>query len=132
MPIPSSVIPSKPRVSRKRPATVTTPAPPALALVAAVYSEVDLTITLTFDRAIDYTGFDGTQISVFDPVDNNQQYLGTGGVSFMAADTIEVQLVSTGAYAGDFIHLDVTAATGIIATDGGAWAGVMDLVLPFP
>ncbi|MBC7784993.1 MAG: hypothetical protein H7144_14235 [Burkholderiales bacterium] len=101
-------------------------------LVAAVYSEVDLTITLTFDRAVDYTAFDGTQISVFDPVDNNQQYLGTGGVAFMSAETIEVQLTSAGAYAGDFIHLDATAATGIVASDGGAWAGVVDLVLPFP
>ncbi|MBC7785463.1 MAG: hypothetical protein H7144_16645 [Burkholderiales bacterium] len=124
--------PKKPRRGKSI-GNAATHAPPApLTLVAAVYSEVDLTITLTFDRAIDYTAFNGTQVQVFDPVDNNQQYLGTGGVIFMAADTIEVQLVSTGAYAGDYIHLDATAATGIVARDGGAWAGVVDLVLPFP
>ncbi|MBC7785571.1 MAG: hypothetical protein H7144_17190 [Burkholderiales bacterium] len=121
-----------PFIPKKRKTQTPSVPVPLPVLVAAVYSEVDLTITLTFDRAIDYTAFDGTQVQVFDPVDNNQQYLGTGGVIFMAADTIEVQLVSTGAYAGDFIHLDATAATGIVANDGGAWAGVLDLVLPFP
>ena len=118
---------------RKRTATPDSPISNAPVLIAAVYSEVDLFIQLTFDRAIDFSDFDGTQISVFDPVDNNQWFRATGNVSSVSADSLEAELVSMGAYSGETIHLDATALSGIVALyGGGAWNGVMGLVLPFP
>jgi hypothetical protein len=47
--------------------------------------------------------------------------------------TVEIGLVLIGLWAGADVRLTATAPTGIVAEgDGGAWAGAVNLLLPFP
>jgi hypothetical protein len=122
----------KPRVHRKR-RLVMTPAPAALMLVAASFDTVGVTALLTFDRAVDASGFVADQVTVIDGVTNASKYGGVGAATVISPTTIRVALdwIDDGPLGA--VTLTATGLTGIVAVDdGGTWAGVTDLVLPFP
>ena len=133
MPMPSNILTAKPPVHRKRRRAVPTPPPPtALTLVAAAY-DTGVSVTLTFDRAIDAAGLVGDQINVVDVPGGNALYAGTGGVTVLSPETIQVSLVPAGEVTSGGLVLNASADTGIVADDdGGTWAGAAQLALPFP
>ncbi|HEY8668094.1 MAG TPA: hypothetical protein VIL86_15710, partial [Tepidisphaeraceae bacterium] len=120
----------KPR-SRRGGASTPPPAPPGVALVlttAEYHSGMD--VTLTFDRAIDISAFDPTQLTMVDHFPG-KTYSGDS-ISLMDVNVARIFLVETGPYAGLAYQLTASADTGIVAVDdGGTWAGVTDLNLPF-
>ena len=110
----------------------TTPPPPALAVVSASYDDSGPSVRIEFDRAIDMSYFDPTQLTVTDGVHNDSQYVGTDGFD-LDVQVVTIYLERTGDAGGDTITLNATAETGIFAADDGvAWAGVTGMVLPFP
>src|SRR5262249_49694777 len=105
----------------------------ALVLVEVIYSHVDFLLELAFDRAIDISRFDGSQFTITDGVHNHQQYSGETPPDVLDPTRISITLDAVGAYAPTDLKLSATAMTGIKAVDdGGTWAGVTDLNLPFP
>src|SRR5687768_9711165 len=124
MPLPPAIVPSKPRVRRKRrvPAP-STPPPAALVLVAATYSDSPPTIRLTFGRAIDIAGLDGGQITL-DDGNFGVRYVATGPAALFDAQTVDIELAELEPFEGTGVLLTATGATGIVAVDdGGTWAG---------
>ena len=116
---------------RRAPFPLPSAPPLALTLVAASYDDGDA-VELTFDRAVDISAFDGSAITVDDPVDYDLIYHGTGGVSLLNPAKVRIVLVAFGNGEGGSITLTATVASGIVAVDdGGAWAGVSALALPF-
>jgi len=112
----------------------TAPAPPAaLVLVEASYGvDEDIRLRLTFDRPIDSAGINGTQITV-GIAEYGYLYNATGTVYVIDPATIDIILVQIGGYEGEADELSATALSGIVAyDDGGTWAGVTDLALPWP
>ena len=110
------------------------PTPPlALTLVEASFATDDyVSVRLTFDRAVDATGIDGTQITL-GVNEFGYLYNATGAVVVLDPQTIEITCVQIGGFEGEQSVLNATALSGIVAVDdGGAWAGVNDLALPYP
>jgi hypothetical protein len=90
-------------------------------------------VRLSFDRAIDASAIDGTQIIVHDPDLFARIFDGTGGWMMIDPATIEITLVSLGGWGDGGITLTASATTGIVGVDdGGEWAGATDLPMPFP
>ena len=130
MPTPITMIPSKPRLRRKR-RRPGAPAPvAALTLVAAMYDAGDAQVWLTFDRAVNIDAIVPGQVTVAD---------GPGGVRFegtgaelILPEQVLITLQPAGAASGADVTLTATAATGIVAADdGAAWAGASGVELPF-
>ncbi|HEV2292656.1 MAG TPA: hypothetical protein VGR35_02300 [Tepidisphaeraceae bacterium] len=127
-------LPAKPRVPRKRRELVSSlpPTPAALNLVAA---ELDLGgpwVTLTFDRAIDVAGFVGSAIVVEDETAGTT-FQGIVPATLIGPTAVRIDLTDFDPYSGAGSFLTASAGTGIVAVDdGGMWAGVTELVLPFP
>ena len=121
------------RRRRRRAAAAAPPAPPAaLVLVAAIY-DAGAAVTLTFDRAIDIAGLDGSVIIVEDGVHAEYRYAGTVGATLLSPATVQIELAGVEEFVGPGIQLDAGAANGIVAVDdGGAWGGASDVELPFP
>ena len=123
------------RKRRGRPRASTPPAPPppaALVLVSAIY-DAGAAVTLTFDRAIDIAGLDGSVIIVEDGVHSQFRYNGTVGATLLSPATVQIELAGVEEWTGPDIRLDAGAANGIVAVDGGGtWGGATDLELPFP
>jgi hypothetical protein len=120
----------KPHARTKwKPPAPTPPPGVALVLISADYhSGID--VVLSFDRAIDVSAFDPSQITMVD-VFPHKTFTG-GSTSIIDPLTVRIWLVETGPYGGSAHTLTATAATGIVAVDdGGTWAGVTDLNLPF-
>lgn len=108
------------------------PAPPVpLTLVAAACSEAP-TLVLTFDRPIDVSGL----VPGLLRVDNGLlgfSYVGYDTPTLTGPATVEVQLTGVEEYPGTGVRLTAAAGNGIVAVDdGGVWAGVVDLSLPYP
>lgn len=102
-----------------------------LTLVSASY-EVGTSVTLTFDRAVVVDGSDPSQVVVDDGGQTGQQWLGAGATLDGPA-TVVVSLVEGSATPAFATLLNATAATGFVAADdGGTWAGVTELELPWP
>src|SRR5687768_11597967 len=118
---------------KKAPAAPTPPPPPALpVLVTAIYNESEVQLELVFDRPIDISAIDPSQITVNDGVHNNNSFVGIGSAP-SGDQTVIIVLDPTGAWAVPEIKMSATALTGIIAQVGGsAWPGVSNLSLPFP
>jgi hypothetical protein len=115
----------RPRPRRKPPG-----APAALTLVAATY-DPGTSVTLTFDRAVSAAALDASQISVYDAAGTGWFYSGTGA-GVVAGNSVTVTLLENEGAEGP-TRVTATALTGIVAVDdGGTWAGVTDLELPFP
>ena len=119
------------RPLRRPPAA--TPPPVAPTLVAATYAE-STEVSLDFDRPVDVAGFDGSQIVVDDAEFALTRYAATGLVTQTGPASLLIGLEPIGpATGGSGVTLTASAASGIVAVDGGAaWAGVADVELPFP
>jgi hypothetical protein len=123
-------VPLQPYLRRRRPAKVETSVSP-LTLVSASY-ESTVSVTLTFDRAIDVAGVDGAAITVADG-STGFRYAGTGGAIPLSANVVELLLEGVEEIPLGEITMTATAANGIVALDDDvAWAGVVELGLPFP
>jgi hypothetical protein len=109
------------------------PAPPAaLVLVAASYDIETESVILAFDRAVDAAAYDPAAITVQDGVYAGGLFVGSGPATVVNPTTIQVFLEQIGSPTVSDVELWATALTGILATDdGGTWAGVTALVLPF-
>jgi hypothetical protein len=91
-----------------------------------------LTLTLQFDRAVGVSDMDGTNIIVNDPVTKHQSYAAIGGVTAVNPTTVRIGLFEQAPVTGTQVTLDAAASSGIVAVDdGGTWAGVTDLELPY-
>jgi len=112
------------------------PAPPptALTLVAAEYNHDDSPVlVLTFDRAVDIAGLDGSQMIVDDGFDLGLKFIATGPATLDAPGVLRIGLTDDGDATVPGTVLTAGAGNGIIAADdAAAWAGVADLGLPFP
>ena len=122
-----------PRKRKPRPKARRSAPPAALVLVSAVYDSGIPKVRLTFDRAINLGGYDGTAVVVDDEADTFNAYQGTGGAFPIGANAVDIFLVDPTVPTGPGTTLTATAANGIVAVDdGGTWAGCVSLTLPFP
>ena len=119
------------RRGRIKPRTTTQAPPAALTLIAADFADIDPPwAALEFDRPINVDGFDGSSIVV---ITSSGRYDGTGGCIATGPATMQITLNPIAGPGGSGVTLSASAANGIVAADdGGAWAGVSDLELPFP
>ena len=112
---------------KRKPAAV---APP-LVLVAATYDTDVLSVFLTFDRAIDIASIDVGAFIVHDGEDGNI-VAGFGTPDMGAPNQVLVYMEWVGDYGGWQILMTAGPGNGIVAADdGGTWAGVTDLGMPF-
>jgi hypothetical protein len=102
--------------------------------VSAAYEEGDdNAVVLTFDRAIDIAGLDGAQITVNDGVYVGSVFAATGAATMLTPASVRIVLEPIGEAEIGAVTLTASAASGIVAVDdGGTWAGVTALGLPFP
>ena len=115
---------------RRRPAAV--PLGP-LTLVAATYDAGVPYIELTFDRAVDVSGLDGSQVTVNDGVEAGGFFAADGAVTVISPTTVRVELSELSSSSTPSTTLTATADNGIVAADdGAAWAGVSAVGMPFP
>lgn len=106
-------------------------APTLLTLVSASYSS-GAWVRLTFDRNVNIAGIHVAAITVNDDP-SDEAYVGSGAATLFAPQTVQVPLVILHGSSGPGTELTATNATGIVAADdGGTWAGVTSLSLPFP
>jgi hypothetical protein len=113
----------------QRPAVV----PVALVLVGASYDYTGPTLTLVFDRAIDIDALSGSAIGVEDAQENFFRYTGDGGAELLGPATVRITLIPFDDAGGTGVRLTASGLSGIVAVDdGGTWAGVSELALPFP
>lgn len=108
------------------------PAPPPapLTLVAATYV-AGTGITLTFDRAIEIGALVTDAFLVNDGAGTHITSVGYGEPTLLSPTSVRVPTISMSPYGGSTTTLYADEANGIVATDGGAWDGAADLVLPF-
>ena len=104
----------------------------ALTLVAAAYDTDDFSVLLTFDRAVDASGLDPSQVTLQDGEFAAGSFVGSGPATVVGPAAIRVFLEEIGGPTVPDVELSATALTGVVAVDdGGTWAGVAGLVLPF-
>lgn len=127
-----SIVPAKKKSQRRKRKRAAVAAPPApLTLVSAYYDGDVPGVYLTFDRAVDASAAVVGAFTVNDGPDSIH-FVGTGAVMVVSDTQIRITLANVGSYGGDDVLLDVGADSGIVAVDdGGTWAGVADVVLPF-
>jgi hypothetical protein len=133
--IPMINVPPVPFVSRRsrvpKP-TVSPPPPVALTLVSATY-EIGTSVELTFDRAIDIAGIDVAAFFVDDGALADFKYQGYDPPELLGPASVRVLLTGVEDGGDPGTHLTVGADSGIVAVDdGGTWAGVTELALPYP
>ena len=105
--------------------------PPAPALLGATYV-AGTSLTLVFDRAIDVSALVGGVILV-DDGPGGAQYEATLGAVLVDPQTVRLALIDLTGFAGPDVRLNAAAGNGIAPAGGGAaWAGVTDLLLPYP
>jgi hypothetical protein len=98
-------------------------------LVSATYNSEELNLILEFDRAIDMSGFDPSQVTVRDGPNNGRMYTAVSPGQ-LDPTTIAVSLTDAGPFVGEDVTLWATATTGIVAVDDGeTWPGVSGFVL---
>ena len=130
MPTLPPFIPRKP--IKYKPRVVPAPLLQTLTLVSASYDETVPVLTLIFDRAINASAFVASQVIVTDGSINNTVYRGVGPATVEGPTRISVALVRLADAPPAPVTLTATALTGIIAVDdGGTWAGVSELGLPY-
>jgi len=82
---------------------------------------------------VDVAGYDPAAITVQDGEFAAGLFVGSGPATVVNPTTIQVFLEQIGSPTVSDVELWATAGTGIVATDdGGTWAGVTAVVLPFP
>jgi hypothetical protein len=103
-----------------------------LTLVSAAYEPGTL-IELSFDRAIDIAGLDGSVIVIDDGSISGFRYAATLVATLIGPAVVRIELDGIEEFAGPDVRMTAGAANGIVAVgDGAAWAGVSNVVLPFP
>ena len=108
------------------------PTAAALVLVSANYIFEYQFVELMFDRAINVDGLVASQIQVYDGAFAQNVFNGDAG-TLLAPDRVRVTLVPVEEWISPDVELTAGAGSGIVAVDdGGTWAGVIDLELPFP
>ena len=109
------------------------PEPAALVLVSATYDAGVPYIQLTFDRAVDVSGMDGSQVTVNDGIEAGGFFAADGAVTIVSPTTVRIELSELSSSSTPSTTLTATAGNGIVAADdGAAWAGVGGVGLPFP
>jgi hypothetical protein len=121
------------RVHRKRRSSVMTPAPlQTLVLVSASYDENVPMVFLTFDRPVNALAMAVGAVTVNDGSINSGIYGGVGAPGVESPTVISVVLEYLADAPVGPVTLSATALSGIVAVDdGGTWAGVSELGLPF-
>ena len=105
-------------------------APTALTLVAASYNEASW-VRVSFDRAISIGAINPSQITVRDGSMDGQIFVGVSA-TLISPVMVEIALAAVEPFSDEYVALYATATTGILAVNnGGTWAGVNELVLPF-
>ena len=109
------------------------PAPPvALMLVSASFDAGLVILRLNFDRPINISGLSAGQLIVNDH-DTDTQYGGQGAGMLIDPTTVDVEMTELQSMGFPDTRLTTIGPSGIVAVDdGGTWAGVVDLLLPFP
>src|SRR3954447_20055223 len=103
-----------------------------LKLVAVAFDAVAHRVDLTFDRPVGIAAMDPTKV-VVDDSDDGLRFRGSGTPTLLAPAVVRVTLTNLGAIEAPVTLLTAGAPTGIVADDNAAqWAGVTNLVLPFP
>jgi hypothetical protein len=103
-----------------------------LVLVSASYDENVPMVFLTFDRAVDVSAFVASQVIVNDGSIAPGIWGGVGAAGILSPMQIAVSLDRLGDAPLGPVMLTATALTGLKAVDdGGTWAGVTDVGLPF-
>jgi hypothetical protein len=99
-------------------------------LLAGSFDAGTLTLSLTFDREIDVSGIVAGQIVV---LDGNQaiEWGGTAEVWQESPASLNMILIENGEYPGSGVWLEAPTGAGIKSADGVAWAGAVDVELPF-
>ena len=114
---PTTIIPVKPRVHRRRRTALTAP-PAPLALVAAHYDGDAPGVYLTFDRAVE-AGAVVLPAIVVDDARESIRFIGSSGPSVISPVHILVFLTSIVTSSGPEVLLNVGAGNGIMAVDDG-------------
>jgi hypothetical protein len=124
---------------RRRSRTKRRPAPPTPPAQELILESADLTqedpesLILTFDRAIDMAGYDGSAVIVNDGSYVGMVYSATGPVTMLSPTSVNIELVAISEDYGPGVTLNAPATTGIVAVDdGGTWGGATAVELPFP
>jgi hypothetical protein len=129
------VLPPAKRKSVGRPtdAMAARPAPPqTLVLVSASYDDTIPMVFLTFDRAVDASALVVSAVTVKDGSIAPGLYGGDGPPGIESPTVISIVLARLGDTPAGPVTLSATALTGLVAVDdGGTWAGVSDVGLPF-
>jgi hypothetical protein len=100
-------------------------------LVSAVCDESP-SLTLVFDRPVDVSAIDVALFRVDDAV-LTSSYVGYAAPIVVSPTTVQILLNGIGDYDGPGVILTAAPGNGIVAAGGGpAWAGAVDLELPFP
>jgi hypothetical protein len=124
--IPRKPIKYKPRVPAPAPLLQT------LRLVSAVYDDTVPMVFLTFDRPVNALAMVVGAVTVNDGTFNNGVYGGIGGPGIESPTVISVVLERIGDTPAGPATLSASALSGIVAVDdGGTWAGVSGLGLPY-
>ena len=112
--------------TKQAPTPVTNP----LILTAADW-EPGVSITLTFDRAIDVSAMDGSQIQVVDGTGTGFLYAATGEAEMVTPTTIVIGLNVLEDSFDTGPRLNASASNGIVASDDeAAWAGIENAPIP--
>ena len=102
-----------------------------LVLVSAYYDGDAPGVHLVFDRAIDASAAVVTAFTVIDAPESIH-FVGSGEPSPQSETEVLIFLTNVGTASGLDVLLTAGAGNGIVASDdGGMWAGVVDLALPF-
>ena len=128
------IVPPIPFLRRRRLSATQTPPPPAaLVLVSAGYIFEYQFVELEFDREIDIDAIVGAAFQIFDGFFTETQYDASGAALVSPTRVRLSPLNILGEWVDPDVKLTASAMTGIRAVDdGGTWAGVTDLVLPYP
>jgi hypothetical protein len=124
--------PLYPRKRKPRPKARRALAPVSAAPVLVSADFVDNTLTLMFDRAVDYSGIMPGDVVVMDGT-TGTEWGGTGEITPVGTHAFNMVMLEQGGYGGAGVILDAPTGAGVVSVDGAvAWEGVADLALPFP
>src|SRR5687767_4874969 len=124
--------PRKRKAKPKRTPPATPPPSDAPVLVAAAFDAGQMFVTLTFDRDVDPFNVAPEASVVFDG-SNATEYRSTTDLGQPNPTSVEILMLEAGEFTGTGVRMTAVAANGIVSAPGGIeWAGVADVVLPFP
>src|SRR4051794_11852682 len=110
MPVP---IPKIPFIPRRRHVVATEPPPPAVPVLVAVSFLADNWVDLTFDRAVDVSGVQGSAITIYDGAGIEFFYSASGDVTVLSPESVRLGLVGLGDYTGPS-YLTASSGNGIV------------------